>query len=607
MSRVHLNPGLQGYLNLGIALSLGLLLAMASVAGYSAWRFQTYGNRLLRIADTLQRVENYESCAVRVQNAARGYVLTGHLRFLEAIEHERAALDQEGSALAGILLAGEARWAEHWGTVSQSVERLVSVVAEVVRLRREVSPAAAEAYVASGQGQAMLEAFTGAVAVLQRELEARRQGELERVHQTSRTLSHLLIGGFSLNFVLIGLVLVGGRRYLRARQEAEREQAEARQKADDIIETLREFLVILTADLRVQRVNRSFCEAFATTPEAVADKPLVELEGGIWRIPALLTQLDRVAVSDEAVDDIAVTVPRPGGGERILLANARRLRGAGGGTARLLLAMEDITVRREAETEVRRLNETLRQRASQLEAMNAELEAFSYSVSHDLRAPLRHIEGFALLLRKHAGPGLDATGTRFAETIIGSARKLGVLIDELLQFSRLGRGELRKAKVDMRALAEEVWRELVEAETPPRRVSWRLGDLPVVEGDGTLLRQVWRNLLGNALKYTRRRKEAEIEVSHAGTAPDGLVFAVRDNGAGFDMQYAAKLFGVFQRLHPEREFEGTGVGLANVRRIVQRHGGRTWAEGRPGEGATFYFSLPAVNGQPTTLPTPSPP
>ena len=226
----------------------------------------------------------------------------------------------------------------------------------------------------------------------------------------------------------------------------------------------------------------------------------------------------------------------------------------------------------------------------QLQAANTELEAFSYSVSHDLRAPLRHIDGFADLLMKHAGSTLDEKGRRYIKTIADSAKRMGALIDDLLVFSRIGRAELHERKVDLNFLSDEVISEL-RVETEGRNVDWRRQGLPVVIGDPSLLRQVLVNLFSNAVKYTRPRDPAVIEIGFE-TSPSEFTIYVRDNGVGFDMAYVNKLFGVFHRLHRGDEFEGTGIGLANVQRIIRRHGGRTWAEGKVGEGATFYFSLP---------------
>ncbi|MEW6160332.1 MAG: ATP-binding protein [Verrucomicrobiota bacterium] len=229
-------------------------------------------------------------------------------------------------------------------------------------------------------------------------------------------------------------------------------------------------------------------------------------------------------------------------------------------------------------------------RTARLQALNEELEAFSYSVSHDLRAPLRHIAGFAEMLQTAAHDLLPPECQRHLNIISDSARRMSVLIDQLLEFSRMSRAEMSPDRIDMNQLVEEARREL-EADIGNRDVQWQIEPLPMVRGDRALLKQVWLNLLSNAVKYTRRRHQAVIRIE-ARTGEDEIEFLVQDNGAGFDMQWKDKLFGVFERLHHEEDFEGTGIGLANVRRIVARHGGRTWATGEVDRGATFYFTLP---------------
>lgn len=245
-------------------------------------------------------------------------------------------------------------------------------------------------------------------------------------------------------------------------------------------------------------------------------------------------------------------------------------------------------------TERKRIEDTLRDLNQRLEATNKELEAFSYSVSHDLRAPLRHIDGFTDLLLKKAATHLDEQAKQYIATIAHSAKHMGRLIDDLLMFSRMGRAELRASTIDMGMMVREVIQSLAH-ETKGRNIRWIIHPLPLATADPSMIRLVWQNLLGNAIKYTRPRQEAVIEV---GGFEEGHVqtFFVHDNGVGFDMNYSHKLFGVFQRLHKAEEFEGTGIGLANVQRIVARHGGTTRAEGVMGKGATFYFSLPVQQG-----------
>lgn len=254
--------------------------------------------------------------------------------------------------------------------------------------------------------------------------------------------------------------------------------------------------------------------------------------------------------------------------------------------------VHDITARREAEQHLGRLHAALQHHSRELEAANEQLEAFNSSVSHDLRAPLRHLTGFATILREQAGPKLDEEGRRYLDVITRSAEKMGKLIDDLLGFARMGRAPLRVETVDMDALVRDLLRDGVIDAAPG--TEWHVDPLPRVEGDPALLQQVWINLLGNAAKYSSRSQPPRIEVTTQSLpAENEIEFRVRDNGVGFDPQHAAKLFGVFTRLHTDREFAGTGVGLALVKRIVTRHGGRVDAHAEPGCGAMFRFTLPA--------------
>jgi PAS domain S-box-containing protein len=263
----------------------------------------------------------------------------------------------------------------------------------------------------------------------------------------------------------------------------------------------------------------------------------------------------------------------------------------------------DITARKRAEEEIHQLNAGLEQRVvertAQLEAANKELEAFSYSVSHDLRAPLRHVQGYVDMLAREAGSQFSDKGRRYMTTIADASRELGVLIDDMLAFSRMGRAEMGEASVNLDEMVQDTLGDL-EPATRGRNIVWKIPPLPGVQGDPAMLRQVLANLLGNAVKYSRPRDPAEIEFGCDGTEDGRVIFFVRDNGVGFNPQYVHKLFGVFQRLHRADEFEGTGIGLANVRRIIARHGGRTWAAGAVDKGATFYFTLkPSTSTNPT--------
>jgi PAS domain S-box-containing protein len=264
----------------------------------------------------------------------------------------------------------------------------------------------------------------------------------------------------------------------------------------------------------------------------------------------------------------------------------------------------DISERKRSERAVRESEEKVRQanlelerrvqeRTAQLETANKELEAFSYSVSHDLRAPLRHVQGYVEMLAAALAGQLPDKARRYLNVITEASVEMGRLIDDLLAFSRMARGELQERRVDVGELVHDIVRGM-EMDTRDRRITWNFGPLPAVVGDAAMIKQVLANLIGNAVKYTRGRDPAVIELGCAGEHEGRVLLFVRDNGAGFDMQYVHKLFGVFQRLHRTEEFEGNGIGLASVRRIVARHGGRVWAEGVPDEGAVFYFTLKAV-------------
>jgi light-regulated signal transduction histidine kinase (bacteriophytochrome) len=271
----------------------------------------------------------------------------------------------------------------------------------------------------------------------------------------------------------------------------------------------------------------------------------------------------------------------------------RRAKEAEGANRKLA---SEIAERVRAQDELNELNADLErrvaQRTQQLLDANNQIEAFSYSIAHDLKAPLRAISGFSRIVMEDYGPKLEGEGQRHLQSIVSGAQRMGRLIEDLLAFSRQGRKEMTPSDVDMGELARSVFEELRSA-APERKIEWRLQPLRPARGDRAMIRQVWVNLLSNAMKFTQGKDNAFVEVGCSRNGSDHYVYYVKDNGAGFDMEYAGRLFGVFQRLHSEQEFEGTGVGLAMVQRVVQRHGGRVWAEGKVNLGATFHFTLPA--------------
>jgi len=317
---------------------------------------------------------------------------------------------------------------------------------------------------------------------------------------------------------------------------------------------------------------------------------------GGWALPETRQRLRDVLARGRELWDHEVAHRAGDGRERTLLVNARRMTLPESRDDVALVTANDVTAQKAAEVQVRELNRQLQGKVDQVSEVNRELEAFSYSVSHDLRAPLRHIGGFADKLARHLGDGRDEKSSHYLQTISNSARRMSRLIDDLLVYSRLGRSALRLQPVDLQSVVEEL-RAMLDANNaadhPQHRIDWRIAPLPVIVGDENMLRQVWLNLLSNAVKYSTGSEPAVIEVTYARNDGGDYRFSVSDNGVGFDMAYAGKLFGVFQRLHSVSEFEGTGIGLASVRRVLARHGGHIEADATPGAGARFTFTLPA--------------
>lgn len=327
------------------------------------------------------------------------------------------------------------------------------------------------------------------------------------------------------------------------------------------------------------------------TPDAHAYRDLVHPDDK----PRVRDRLSEV-LRGEAQAGIEYRLRDASGEYRIVSDTLTVLRDESGEAVRVVGFLLDVTRQRTADDEIRSLNAELERRVAlrtaQLEATNSELEAFTYSVSHDLRAPVRHVTGFSQLLLSELGDTANETAKRYIDTILTATTRMGDLIDKLLMLSRIGQTALQYQQVDVGRLLEEVRHELAP-DVGLRRVEWTTTSLPIVMGDRPLLRAALTNLVSNALKFTRPRDPATLDLHYECDAVNCMhVFRLTDNGVGFEMRYADKLFGVFQRLHSAGDFEGTGVGLASVRRIIQRHGGRVWAKGEPDVGAVFGFTLP---------------
>jgi PAS domain S-box-containing protein len=387
------------------------------------------------------------------------------------------------------------------------------------------------------------------------------------------------------------------RELLQSRDALEREVAERTQQAS-LLDLTHDTIFVRDMNDVITYWNLGAQEMYGWTAEAAVGKSAHELLRTAFPAPVeeIRAELFRSGRWEGELEETRAD------GTQVVVASRWSLRRDEQALpAAILETNNDITERKRREQEIHKLNHELAKRTAELEASNKELEAFAYSISHDLRAPLRHMAGFTELLQKNAASVLNEKGKRYVAMILESAKRMGTLIDDLLAFSRIGRTEAHNAQFSLEQLVQEALSE-VRQDAEGREIAWKIGTFPAWYGDRSMLRLALVNLISNAVKFTRTRTRAEIEIGchdqqkHDQQKKDQVVVFVRDNGVGFDMKYVNKLFGVFQRLHATDAFEGTGIGLATVQRIVHRHGGRVWAEGQVDQGATFYFSLSNSQG-----------
>ncbi len=374
---------------------------------------------------------------------------------------------------------------------------------------------------------------------------------------------------------------------LRARDELQMEVAERTQQAS-LLDLTHDTIFVRDMSDVITYWNRGAQELFGLTPEQAIGRRSHDLLGTVF--PAALEDINAELLRTGRWEG-ELRHTKSNGGTVTVSSRWSLRRDENQRPTAILETSNDISDQKRREEEIRSLNAELATWSVELQAANKELEAFAYSVSHDLRAPLRHMAGFAELLQKNASSVLDDKSQRYMTVILESAKRMGDLIDDLLAFSRIGRAEAQMTLVNLDQLVKEVVSE-VRQETIGREIVWRIDSLPSCHGDRSMLRIVIVNLVSNAIKFTRQRARAEIEIGRVDGSEQEVVVFVRDNGAGFNMKYVDKLFGVFQRLHRADAFEGTGIGLATVQRIIHRHGGKVRAEGAVDKGATFYFSVP---------------
>jgi PAS domain S-box-containing protein len=535
------------------------------------------------VAHTLRvqgAVAGLEAELLQMESEHRGFLVRGESAFLDRRDAMRAVVLE---SLAGLrrLVADNPGQSRRLETIAQGIAARVGRMQGTAELVSNQGLDAGRAAF-DPDGAASIRPLRERLREFRAAEDALYKQRARLAAESGKRLRWLLPLAPALGIVALAVGLVVLLRDLRARRQAEDER-------DRFFSLSLDMLCIASSDGYFKRLSPAFTRTLGWSVEELLAKPFLAFVHPDDQA-ATLAEVERQVGQGLPVLDFENRYRHKDGGWRTLSwKSAPQPDGTMYATAR------DITERREAERRIMDLNEQLLERQSALEAANKELESFSYSVSHDLRAPLRHIDGYARMLREDVGKAIGEEPRRYLDTIVDSARRMGLLIDDLLAFSRLGRKPLEARSVDMGELARGAMAE-VQAQQG-NVVQVEIGPLPAAEGDPALLRQVWTNLLSNAVKYSQTRgASARVLVTgeHRG---DLLHYSVLDNGVGFDMRYADKLFGVFQRLHSQEEFEGTGVGLAIVQRIVQRHGGAVSAKADPGRGACFSFQLPATEVQ----------
>ncbi|MEQ1858606.1 MAG: CHASE3 domain-containing protein [Chthoniobacteraceae bacterium] len=556
---------------LGLLAAACCLVGVVAVSVQSAWSFRNASLMALHANEVARRIDALHSQLKDVETGQRGFVISGKASFLEPYESGMAAIPRELEALRMLSISDpslEGRLDE----IAPLVAEKIAEIQLVLDVRKSQGAQAAAEIIATGRGLRIMESLRAKLGELEAAQNAQIRVHLEHARRDGRFSGGALAVGLVFGAAMIGVV----HRLVRSGEAAAAEIHDLYDRAPCGYHSL-DVEGVFTA------INDTELSWLGYTRE--------ELIGRVKHADLMTPESralhhERFALFKEngSVAAIQFEVVRRDGSVMPILLNSTAIYGPDGRYASCRSTVYD-------NTEQVRSSRALAAAIDRLRAVNEDLEAFSYTVSHDLRAPLRHVGGFSLMLAKHLGDQADEKTQHYLKTIEGAARNMESLIEALLAFSGLGRTHLTMSGVQLDRLVAGVKAGL-NGEVSGRRIEWHIAPLPEIEGDATLLRQVFTNLIGNAVKYTRSRECAHIEIGLAESGAHELVVFVRDDGAGFDPSHAKKLFGVFQRLHTAAEFEGIGVGLANVRRIVERHGGRVWAEGAVGAGATFFVSLP---------------
>jgi PAS domain S-box-containing protein len=571
----------------GLALAVLLIVALLAYQATTLYAANLHAvsrsQELVALAESLDSLINEEVAAVR------GYLLTADQYYLdqEATIYVRIGRD---FARAEKLLAGYGEQLDRLHRMHDSFEERHAGLPQVIERRRRDGPQAGSEIL---KERRQAQPVSLSRLLLDEIIAAERTHLAERAAAEHDSQRQLVIAALLLLFAIGAIFYLFSRRIVRDlnRQQDMMSIAERNEAfLESVIENLPDMVFVKDAqDLRFVRINAA--------GERLIGLPRDELIGkndfDFWpeAEAEFFVRIDREVLLHREVVDIAEETLHTGSGERLLHTKKVPILDGRGEPLYLLGISEDITSSKEAERRILQLNAHLQSRTLELEAANNELESFTYSVSHDLRTPLRAIGSFSQLLEMEHGPTLNAEAQRYVSIIADGTRRMSALIDDLLMFARLGRQALGESLIDMRAVAADAAREVLEAHPEAGvRIEW--DELPGAYGDASMIRQVWTNLIGNAVKYSARSDAPLIQIK-AQREGNQFIYSVGDNGVGFDMKYYSKLFGVFQRLHSKDEFPGTGVGLAIVQRVVTRHGGRVWATSAPAAGATFFFTLHA--------------
>lgn len=573
-------------------------IASVMLVWWAASRVTQIHLELTRNQAANARLMGLQSTIADAESARRGFLLTQQERYLEPYAHapertRQLLTELDADVRAGAVPAGRI------DTIRQLSERKLAELESTIQLARQgtdESTRAARELFLTHQGKQLMDEFRDQLSRLLEEQVAKEEALIERRNSALAARTATAVGGALVSLAFLGWAFARIRDDMARRAAAEREVEEGRQRLEGIVASAMDPILSIDAEQRIILFNKAAEKVFRCSAASALGSQLDRFIPERYRT-AHREHVRRFGDTGQTTramgsSHMALSGVRADGEEFPIDASISQVQV--GGQRIFTVILRDITERRKAEEQLRQfhaeLEQRVQERTAELAAANQELEAFGYTVSHDLRAPLRHVTSFVDLLDKHVGANLDEKGRRYIRTISEAGRRMANLIDDLLMLSRLGRATLSQVRVSLRQLVDDAMIQLAP-EMVDRRIEWKVGELADVCGDPVLLRNVMMNLLSNALKYTRGREPAVIEVR--ATEQDGqVVCLVRDNGVGFDMKFSDKLFGVFQRLHRADEFEGTGVGLASVRRIIQRHGGRTWAEGELNKGATFYFALP---------------